>query len=325
MELKKAQHPSHHIQLSLSLGLLLGLSQFSSPVKAEDFLCDAVQSSNKDLPKLESTCPIGKGLWGKKLPPKGSDFYWIQCGLLPKPMTVAQSKPLYIKITTDVWMKPEKNGYRCLIGPYLDAGQAVTDLREVKTLPDYKEAFIRVVGETNPKQAKPTRTQAKAVSPKPATPVSAVLATTDPVRSSAKKAEPKPAVKQTTARPAAKKSQSKSLVTGNDAITVRLTAEIQGKTYVVPYLVENRNQFYMEHGTPWNRLNYDDASQICHQLGMSLVTHDEFKALRSSGVMEKNRWPLQLPYWGKDKIGLFADRTPNQLTGSSLLNVLCVK
>ncbi|MCX8759442.1 SPOR domain-containing protein, partial [Vibrio parahaemolyticus] len=42
-------------------------------------------------------------------------------------------------------------------------------------------------------------------------------------------------------------------------------------------------------------------------------------------VMEKNKWPLQLPYWGKDKKGLFADREPNQLTGTSLLNVMCVK
>ncbi|CAE6877986.1 hypothetical protein ACOMICROBIO_FLGHMIGD_00045 [Vibrio sp. B1FLJ16] len=324
MELKKAQYPSHRIQLSLSLGLLLGLSQFSSPVKADDFLCDAVQSSNKDLPKLESTCPIGKGLWGKKLPPKGSEFYWIQCGLLPKPMTVAQSKPLYIKITTDVWMKPEKNGYRCLIGPYLDAGQAVTDLREVKTLPDYKEAFIRVVGESNARQVKPNPPKAKAVSPKPTTPASAVTPAADVISVPAKKAQTKSAVTQATTKPSTK-SESKPLVKGNNAITVRLTASVQDKTYVVPYLVENRNQFYMEHGTPWNRLNYDDASQICHQLGMSLVTHDEFKALRSSGVMEKNRWPLQLPYWGKDKIGLFADRIPNQLTGTSLLNVLCVK
>ncbi|OXE34582.1 SPOR domain-containing protein, partial [Vibrio parahaemolyticus] len=75
----------------------------------------------------------------------------------------------------------------------------------------------------------------------------------------------------------------------------------------------------------WNRLNYESSQQICQQLGMSLATATEFKALRDSGVMEKNKWPLQLPYWGKDKKGLFADREPNQLTGTSLLNVMCVK
>ena len=54
-------------------------------------------------------------------------------------------------------------------------------------------------------------------------------------------------------------------------------------------------------------------------------TSEEFKTLRASGVTEKNKWPLQLPYWGKGKKGLFTDREPNQLTGTSLLNVMCVK
>ncbi len=58
---------------------------------------------------------------------------------------------------------------------------------------------------------------------------------------------------------------------------------------------------------------------------MSLASPEEFKLLTDSGVMKKDRWPMQLPYWGKDKIGLFADREPNQLDGKSLLNVMCVK
>ncbi len=324
MELKKAQHSSHRIQLNLSLGLLLALSPLSNPVWADEFLCDAVQSSNKELPKLDTSCPIGKGIWGKRVPQKSIDFYWIQCGLLPKPMSVANSKSLYSQITTDVWMKPEPNGYRCLIGPYLDPSHAVAELRKVKTLPGYQEAFIRAVGKTNPKQTKPAHAQAKTgVSPKPVPPVSTAPIASDTARSPAEKAQPK-SLKQTPASPETE-SQSKPIVTGNDTISVRLTAEIQGKMYAVPYMVDNRNQFYMEHGTPWNRLNYQDASQVCHQLGMSLVTHDDFKILRSSGMMEKNQWPMQLPYWGKGKVGLFADRTPNQLTGTSLLNVLCVK
>lgn len=307
MELKKAQYSSHRIQFSLSLGFFLAFSPFSSSVLADEFLCDAVQSSNNDLPKLESSCPIGKGVWGKKVPPKGSDFYWIQCGLLPKPMSLAKAKPLYSKITTDVWMKPESNGYRCLIGPYRDPNKAAADLQKVKTLPSYQEAFIRAVEKAHTNPSPVTRTPVK---PNMTPPVS--------------EARPKPALTKTTDNPETK-SPAQPLVTGNDAITVRLQASLQGQTYVVPYLVNNRNQFYMEHGTPWNRLNYQDASQVCRQLGMSLVTHDDFKVLRSSGIMEKNQWPLQLPYWGKDKVGLFADRTPNQLTGTSLLNVMCVK
>lgn len=146
MEMKKAQRPSNVFQASLALGLLLVCAQFSNPVEAEEFLCQATQASEKELPMLEKTCPIGNGVWGKKVPQGGNYLYWIQCGLLPKPMSLAKAKPLYSKITTDVWMKPESKGYRCLIGPYKALSDARDDLRGVKTLSNYKEAFIRVVG-----------------------------------------------------------------------------------------------------------------------------------------------------------------------------------
>ncbi len=124
MEMKKAQHPSRIFRASLAFGLLLVCAQFSSPVSAEEFLCQATQASEKELPMLEKTCPIGNGVWGKKVPQGGNYLYWIQCGLLPKPMSLAKAKPLYSKITTDVWMKPESQGYRCLIGPYKDLSDA---------------------------------------------------------------------------------------------------------------------------------------------------------------------------------------------------------
>ncbi|MCV5803810.1 hypothetical protein OFN34_33935, partial [Escherichia coli] len=68
-------------------------AQFSAPVLADDFLCQATQASDKELPTLEKSCPIGQGVWGKKVPQRGNDFYWIQCGLLPKPMPLAKAKP----------------------------------------------------------------------------------------------------------------------------------------------------------------------------------------------------------------------------------------
>ena len=324
MELKKAQHSSRHIQLSLSLGLVLGCAQFSPALLAEEFLCQATQASAKELPRLEQTCPIGTGVWGKKVPQGGSDFYWIQCGLLPKPMPLAKSKPLYNQITTDVWMKSEPNGYRCLIGPYTDPVKAAADLRGVKTLPNYREAFIRVVGKGGSSASKQPKAVKKAVvGTTPTAPN--VRPNTDAFKPSTTASQPKPvAAKHADEKPVAKAQQEKK-ISNQDGIVVRLKTALQGKTYVVPYLIENNNQFYMEYGKPWNRLNYKSATQICQQLGMSLSGSDEFKTLRSSGVMEKNNWPLQLPYWGKGKKGLFTDREPNQLTGTSLLNVMCVK
>lgn len=315
MELKKAQHPSRLIQSSISLGVLLVCAQFSPSVSADEFLCQASQATDKALPRLEQTCPIGKGVWGKKVPQGGSDFYWIQCGLLPRPMSIAQSKPIYNKITTDVWMKQEANGYRCLIGPYTDPAKAAVDLREVKTVSGYKEAFIRVVEQGSVKSAKHSAVATKpVVATTPASSVSAERPITDAFKSPTASSQPKSVM-----------AKPKKIAKSNDGIVVRLTTSLQGKTYVVPYLIENHNQFYMEYGKPWNRLNYANSRQICQQLDMSLVSPQEFKALRASGVMEKNQWPIQLPYWGADKNGLFADRDPNPLTGTSLLNVMCVK
>lgn len=329
MEMKKAQHSSRIVQSGLSLGLLLACAQFSTPVLAEGFLCQASQASNKELPVLEQSCPIGKGVWGKKVPQGGNDFFWIQCGLLPKPMSLAKAKPIYGKITTDVWMKPEQKGYRCLIGPYTEFAKASQDLQRVKTLSTYKEAFIRVVGKGTSESAKQTKPMPKpAAKAKPVTPVAPVAATRPNTDAFKAKEAPAKAVPKQTSQPVAKPTKAPKPaqpVISNDTVQVRLKTILQGKTFVVPYLTENNNQFYMEHGKPWNRLNYASSKKVCQQLSMDLASVSEFKTLRASGVMEKNNWPLQLPYWGKDKKGLFADREPNQLTGTSLLNVVCVK
>ena len=328
MEMKKAQHSSRIVQSGLSLGLLLACAQFSTPVLAEGFLCQASQASNKELPVLEQSCPIGKGLWGKKVPQGGNDFFWIQCGLLPKPMSLATAKPIYGKITTDVWMKPEQKGYRCLIGPYTEFAKASQDLQRVKTLSTYKEAFIRVVGKGGSVPAKQTKPMTKPVV-KPVTPTApaATRANTDafktkevPAKVASKSKQPEPV-----AAKSAKMTKPAQSTIKHDNVEVRLKTVLKGKTFVVPYLIENNNQFYMEHGKPWNRLNYARSKKVCQQLSMDLASVSDFKTLRASGVMEKDNWPLQLPYWGKDKKGLFADREPNQLTGTSLLNVICVK
>ncbi|TDE21486.1 SPOR domain-containing protein [Vibrio owensii] len=329
MEMKKAQHSSRIVQSGLSLGLLLACAQFSTPVLAEGFLCQASQASNKELPVLEQSCPIGKGVWGKKVPQGGNDFFWIQCGLLPKPMSLAKAKPIYGKITTDVWMKPEQKGYRCLIGPYTEFAKASQDLQRVKTLSTYKEAFIRVVGKGTSEPLKQTKPMPKpAAKAKPVTPVAPVAATRPNTDAFKAKETPAKAAPKQASQPAAKPTQAPKPaqpIISNDTVQVRLKTILQGKTFVVPYLTENNNQFYMEHGKPWNRLNYASSKKVCQQLSMDLASVSEFKTLRASGVMEKNNWPLQLPYWGKDKKGLFADREPNQLTGTSLLNVICVK
>ncbi|MEZ8125847.1 SPOR domain-containing protein [Vibrio splendidus] len=301
------------------MGLIAVSLLVSSQVSAESVLCDATQASTNQLPQLEQSCPIGKGVWGSKAPKRHSDneLFWVQCGLLNKPLSLNRAKPLYEKISTNVWMKPEGGDYRCLIGPYSTFSDARKDLAQVRKVPGYGEAFIRMVDKSKtssqPIVAKPA--EPKAVKPKA------------PVK-------PKPAPKPVAAKQAAVVTSAAAIQTlpsgnansDNDLeIEIRVTANVAGSQYAIPYLLDHQQQFYMEQGKPWSRLDYDSAELVCNQVNMKLMTEKQWQSILSSKVMEKQNWPMHLPYWGADKKGLFTNGNVNQLKGSSLLNVMCVK
>ncbi|MEZ8438521.1 SPOR domain-containing protein [Vibrio splendidus] len=301
------------------MGLIAASLLVSSQVSAESVLCDATQASTNQLPQLEQSCPIGKGVWGSKAPKRHSDneLFWVQCGLLNKPLSLNRAKPLYEKISTNVWMKPEGGDYRCLIGPYSTFSDARKDLAQVRKVPGYGEAFIRMVDKSKtssqPIVAKPA--ESKAVTPKA------------PVK-------PKPAPKPVAAKQAAAVTSAAAIQTlpsgnansDNDLeIEIRVTANVAGSQYAIPYLLDHQQQFYMEQGKPWSRLDYDSAELVCNQVNMKLMTEKQWQSILSSKVMEKQNWPMHLPYWGADKKGLFTNGNVNQLKGSSLLNVMCVK
>ncbi|MEZ8281498.1 SPOR domain-containing protein [Vibrio splendidus] len=301
------------------MGLIAASLLVSSQVSAESVLCDATQASTNQLPQLEQSCPIGKGVWGSKAPKRHSDneLFWVQCGLLNKPLSLNRAKPLYEKISTNVWMKPEGGDYRCLIGPYSTFSDARKDLAQVRKVPGYGEAFIRMVDKSKtssqPIVAKPA--ESKAVTPKA------------PVK-------PKPAPKPVAAKQAAAVRNAAAIQTlpsgnansDNDLeIEIRVTANVAGSQYAIPYLLDHQQQFYMEQGKPWSRLDYDSAELVCNQVNMKLMTEKQWQSILSSKVMEKQNWPMHLPYWGADKKGLFTNGNVNQLKGSSLLNVMCVK
>ncbi|EJE8540253.1 SPOR domain-containing protein [Vibrio vulnificus] len=286
----------------------------ATPAVAEGFLCEATQASTNELPMLDKACPIGDGVWGKQAPKSGKeDFFWIQCGILNQPMPLADAKPLYKQITTDVWMKPENKAYRCLIGPYQSFAQASKDLKQVKKLGDYREAFVRVVKPHSAVKPVTASKEQKAIT-KPTAPK-----TQPKVPVAANKPMPSPA-QATLATTPAKRSNDDS-----SSIDIRKSAELKGRTYAVPYLMDDEHQFYMEHNQAWNRLDYSSAEVVCSDLHMRLLTEEEFFTLLDSKVMENQQWPMQLPYWGRGKKGFFTDGRVTQVKGSSLLNVLCVK
>ncbi|WP_372266335.1 SPOR domain-containing protein [Vibrio gallaecicus] len=302
----------------------------SSQANAESFLCDATQASENQLPVLEQACPIGKGLWGSS-EPKGhtqNDLFWVQCGLLAKPLSLEKAKPIYKNISTNVWMKPEAKGFRCLIGPYQTYSDAKKELMGVRNVEGYEEAFIRMVDKSAPKKS---QVQPKS-SAKPKVKAPVVTATASPKLYTDSKEAMKPKVEPKAANSVASISATPTLKAqmpkqgdGNINVQIRLQTNISGKTYSVPYLNDNEHQFYMEQGKPWSRLDYDGAKLVCYELGMGLATEEQWQRLLESKVMEKEDWPMHLPYWGLLKKGLFTNGNITQLKGSSLLNVLCVK
>ena len=305
------------------MGLIAASLLASSQVNAESVLCDATQASTNQLPQLEQSCPIGKGVWGSKAPKRHSanELFWVQCGLLNKPLSLSRAKPLYEKISTNVWMKPEGGDYRCLIGPYSTFSDARKDLAQVRKVSGYSEAFIRMVDKSQTssqpivaKPAEPKMAKAKApVKPKPvAQPApKPVVATSAVAATSAAAIQAIP-------------SNGSSSGNGLD-IEVRVTANVAGNKYAVPYLSDHKQQFYMEQGKPWSRLDFGSAELVCNQIGMKLMNEQQWQTILGSKVMEKQNWTMHLPYWGADKKGLFTNGNVNQLKGSSLLNVMCVK
>ncbi len=295
----------------------LSVSFWTSPASAEDFLCDAKQASSQQLPVLDESCPIGQGLWGKQQPKNNASLFWIQCGLLNQPLSLTQAKRLYKHISTDVWMKPEGKDFRCLVGPYKDFQEAQRDLNALRGERGYKEAFIREVipGAANAlSMAKPVVKPA-APAPKPAAKPTQTTTKLNP-----------PAAAKPLAVAAPNEIQSVSSKPANaPEIDIRLKGTVSGVDYAVPYILHSEHQFYMEHGTAWNRLNYDDALSVCRQLGMKLPTEVEWSRLLNSDVLVKETWPIHLPYWGNDRHGLFTSGKITKLKGTSLLNIMCTK
>ncbi len=293
---------------------------------ADGYVCDAKQNSRDELAVLAESCPVGQGLWGRK-PKQDSGFFWIQCGVFPQPLTLAQVKPIYEKISADVWMKPEENHFRCLIGPYNSFKLAEKESRQIRTLSAYKESFVRQVAENgHAEKLSAGNKQATVVEAKQKQQAQPTVKARPEVgaKSSAEKAKPLAKETQSAAMLPKASTVVKSAVSAA-GITMRRSIGMQGYQFVIPFLDEGNEQFYMEYGIAWNRLDYDKAEQVCTSLGMYLVSEPQWKLLLSSGVMSREEWPLHLPYWGQGKLGLFTSGKVTHLTGTSLLNVVCMK
>lgn len=312
----------------LRSSVLLSVLAMSNGVLADDALCDASQMSTNQLPVLAENCPIGKGVWGSKVPVSTGAVYWIQCGILETPMALEQAMPLYSEISSDVWMLPQKSSYRCLIGPYVDVNKAKQDLIEVKGVSGYGDAFIRIV-ERDGQAEKSSQSNTQGVKAAFAKPHAAEQKSAPQMTSESRNLDkPKQPVPQSTAatpKPVKKATSIPALPsTASSSLSIRLAAQLDGKRYAVPYLSGGDHQFYMEHDKAWNRLSYNSAIKVCSDLDMHLVSNSEWQTLVGSNIMTKNQWPMQMPYWGDGQKGLFTNGKVSPLKGNTLLNVVCV-
>lgn len=304
----------------------ISLSGVSLSVQAaQEYVCEARQAAKDQLPVLSTQCPIGRGLWGKSRPKSREDLFWIQCGIFPQPLTLAEVKPIYDRISVDVWLRPEGKEFRCLIGPYDDYSAARAEQDQIRRLPEYQEAFIRAVDIRAKAPAKaaqpvtmPKKAAKSAVSSKPR-PVPKSKAAKAPLAATSTSVQP-PVVKNSAVQvPAVKKAEL------SDSLVMRRKVVVQAKQFVVPFLMQGKEQFYMEYNIAWNRLSYARAREVCQAMDMRLLNEQDWQELIASQVMVDEQWPLHLPYWGEDKRGLFTSGKVTQLTGTSLLNVICVK
>ncbi|MCW8346580.1 SPOR domain-containing protein [Vibrio sp. ZSDZ65] len=308
---------SHCLSVSAIMStLLFVVSTFSAPAAATGVLCDASQPSSTQLPILSQDCPIGKGIWSQTVPKTETAVYWIQCGILDEPMSLNAAKVLYAEISTDVWMKPEGEVQRCLIGPYYDVELLKKELSNIKSIKGYQDAFIRQVGPSKP-QATHAASEPKKY-PK-STPKPPMKAMAKPIA----QAIGSPTVKQAKSVNKVKPIQplAKSV---SPSLSVRRQTQLGSQRYVVPYLAGSQHQFYMEHDKAWSRMDYSAAIKVCGDLNMHLVNSSEWQKLLNAKVMQKNQWPMQMPYWGDGQKGLFTNGKVSPLKSNTLLNVICV-
>ncbi|MGL6172670.1 MAG: SPOR domain-containing protein [Vibrio sp.] len=304
-------------KLSLVWLLLAPLTGFAS----SEYWCEAQQAAINQLPVLDPACPIGEGLWGKA-PQAGSSLFWIQCGMLSQPMPLASVKTLYQHISTDIWLKPEVQGSRCLIGPYHDFSVASQELKQIKKLASFEQAFIRqVIKNTAPQPVRQAK-ELRSATPTVAQAVSQPAAVNQSLSTPPNKPISAPTAASTQSLA---KLNSMPRPSANNDFVLRQSIKVGSQTFALPYTGNPQVPFYMEHDLAWNRLDYAAAQSVCQQLAMRLPSEQEWSVLLNSQQMQAQRWPVQLPYWGEGRKGLFATGKVNPLNGSSLLNVLCVK
>lgn len=252
---------------------------------ALSYVCAPISQENRN--QLKDSCPIGEGLWGNQKPKleKHNSEFWIQCGLFSRDIPKNTKQRLTNAIDASIYMKKEGQSQRCLIGPYQNFSSAQGELNKVKKLPSFKQSVLRIVD-----------------------------------ISSIPKQEPKPKSK-----PAVKPKPVSRIKETSKGISIRRRAIINSHEFIIPFVDRSGVYLYKEHGQTWMRVNAKQAFEVCKRIDRQLVSPQKWSELMDSNVIEYDKWPMSLPYWGENNQGLFKDQESKVMKETSMLNLICVK
>lgn len=278
----KFNNKSMYLYITLFIIILLPTQGFSN-----GFPCKVNQENNNLPPILESSCPIGSGLWHDKKPKNIDSVFWIQCGMFRKPFFLNDLSHFHNKISYDILLKPDEKlkADRCLIGPIEKYDQAKDTLRIVQSIKGFENAFLREVFINSNKINKDTISS-------------------------------KHNMKNIN------NSEKKNF--NGDPISIRMSKIVKNLQFSLPYVTSTKIPFYVENNQAWNRLNYVEATEVCEYINMRLPSHDEWKNLLLAEFFIDEKLPKDLPYWGHGEKGLLLTGKSTIMPTSSRLNIICV-
>lgn len=208
--------------------------------------CRVSTQQSRDLPVLDSSCPIGRALYQGISPNVNIDgFYWAQCGAGKKSFSSSLLLEKLVSVTrSNLVQAYDGEYYRCLTGPYRkyeDANQVARYASKLLGI----DVFVR---------------EGQIVKP-----------TSSELNSSALSAQPK-------------QRAILSNETVEPIITNRTV--IGDLSYFIPVFHGNSFSFYHEKDKSWNRFTYSKAVSACESLNAKLVNGDDLERLSKHESLE---------------------------------------
>jgi len=253
-------------------------------------------------PFLDTSCPIGIGLWSKK-PDSITSQFWVQIAYGSHEPNHHISELIHQYYPKQSFLLKDADHYRALIGrfnSFVQAQQAKKQLAKI----GITESFIRQVHLAKP--VKKTKVVEKA--PKI---IPSYHSSTSPKTSSHKSPS----------------SAAQKIMTYDDIDNTFVTNMINlGFEFShlrfftpqnLPVNAQNTSPFIMENNHFWIGTTWKQASQWCEHFGLTLPTPHQLSLLAKQGQehLRQHKWPNKFNYWTSNKVNARTYSSVNIKTG----------